>query len=53
VDPRERSRTHQSIEAHRSDIEAMLETNTAQTVHQRLRDEHGLAVGISSFRRYL
>ena len=53
VDPRERSRTHETIEAHRTDIEAMLKTNTAQTVHQRLRDEHGLAVGISSFRRYL
>lgn len=53
VDPRERSRTHKTIEAHRADIEAMLKTNTAQTVHQRLRDEHGLAVGISSFRRYL
>ena len=35
------------------DIEEMLKTNTAQTVHQRLRDEHGLAVGISSFRRYV
>ncbi len=31
----------------------MLKTNTATTVHQRLRDEHGLAVGLSSFRRYV
>jgi transposase len=31
----------------------MLATNTASTVHQRLRDEHGLRVGISSFRRYI
>ena len=53
VDPRERSRTHAAIEAHRSEIEQMLETNTASTVHQRLRDEHGLNVGISSFRRYV
>ena len=31
----------------------MLKTNTATTVHQRLRDEHGLAVGLTSFRRYV
>jgi len=30
----------------------MLESSTVTTVHQRLRDERGLAVGISSFRRY-
>ncbi len=53
VDPRERSRTHETIDAYRADIKTMLTTNTAQTVHQRLRDEHGLTVGISSFRRYL
>jgi hypothetical protein len=29
----------------------MLATNTVTTVHQRLRDEHGLAAGLSSFRR--
>ena len=28
-------------------------TNTATTVHQRLRDEQGLGVGLSSFRRYV
>lgn len=53
VDPRERSLTHATIDAHRSEIEQMLKTNTATTVHQRLRDEHGLKVGISSFRRYV
>jgi transposase len=31
----------------------MRETNTASTVWQRLRDEHGLAVSLASFRRYL
>ena len=31
----------------------MLATNTVATVHQRLRDEHALAVGISSFRRFV
>lgn len=31
----------------------MLATNTVATVHQRLRDEHGLIVGITSFRRYV
>jgi hypothetical protein len=53
VDPRQRSLTHEAIEVHRADIEAMLKTNTATTVHQRLRDEHGLAVGLTSFRRYV
>jgi transposase len=52
-DPRGRSLTHKTIEAHRSDIEEMLKTNTATTVHQRLRDEHGLSVGLTSFRRYV
>ena len=31
----------------------MLETNTVTTVHQRLRDEHGLGVGITAFREYV
>jgi transposase len=53
VDAKVRSRTHDAIEVHRELIAEMLTTNTAATVHQRLRDEHGLGVGISSFRRYL
>jgi transposase len=53
VDPRQRSLTHETIDAHRSDIEQMLQTNTASTVHQRLRDEHGLDVSVTSFRRYV
>lgn len=31
----------------------MLKTNLRSTVHQRLRDEHGLAVSVTSFRRSL
>jgi transposase len=52
VDPRERSLTRKVIEPYRPRIEEMLKTNTATTVHQRLRDEEGLSVGITSFRRY-
>jgi transposase len=52
-DPRARSQTHAVIDAHRERIADMLKTNKATTVHQRLRDEHGLEVGISSFRRYV
>jgi transposase len=53
TDKSARSRTYAAIDQHRDRIEEMLTTNTASTVHQRLRDEHGLAVGISSFRRYV
>ena len=53
VDARARSATHVVIDAHRDRIKTMLETNTVATVHQRLRDEHGLAVGITSFRAYV
>ncbi len=53
VDARARSGTHEVIDAHRDRIEPMLATNTVATVHQRLRDEHGLAVGITSFRAYV
>jgi hypothetical protein len=52
IDPRERSHTHQLIEPFHERIEEMLGTNTVTVVHQRLRDEDGLGVGISSFRRY-
>lgn len=48
-----RSRTFPLIDAHRSQIAEMLKTNTVTTVHQRLRDEDGLAVGISSLRRFV
>jgi transposase len=53
VDAKARSLTFPEINAHRDRIELMLATNTVTTVHQRLRDEHSLAVGISSFRRYV
>ncbi|MHB8506524.1 MAG: IS21 family transposase [Acidimicrobiales bacterium] len=53
VDSRARSLTFPVIDAHRERIKGMLETNTAATVFQRLRDEHGLSVGVSSFRLYL
>lgn len=53
VDAKVRSLTFGVIDAHRERIAAMLETNTVATVHQRLRDEHGLSVGISSFRRFV
>jgi Integrase core domain len=53
VDARVRSLTWPVIEVHRARIGEMLKSNTVTTVHQRLRDEHGLAVGISSFRRYV
>src|SRR3974377_2235639 len=52
-DPRARSLTHPKIEPLRETIKAMLEECTATTVHQRLRDEQGLAVGLTSFRRWL
>ena len=53
VDPRARSLTHSVIAPHRALIEAMLKTNTVTTVHQRLRDEHGLGVSLTSLRRYV
>jgi transposase len=52
VDARARSLTHPLIAPHRELIAAMVKTNTVTTVHQRLRDEHGLAVSLTSFRRY-
>src|SRR4051794_31894890 len=53
VDAKARSLTFGVINEHRQRVEAMLETNTVTTVHQRLRDEHGLAASIASFRRYV
>jgi hypothetical protein len=41
------------IDVHRERIGEMLKTNTVTTVHQRLRDEQGLAVSITSLRRYV
>ena len=53
VDAKARSLTWPSIDAHRERIGDMLKTNTVTTVHQRLRDEHGLTASIASFRRYV
>jgi len=52
MDPKVRSLTYSLIDPLKDKIDAMLEASTVTTVHQRLRDEQGLAVGISSFRRY-
>jgi transposase len=53
VDAKVRSLTFGAINAHRERIKTMLGTNTVTTVHQRLRDEHGLTASIASFRRYV
>lgn len=53
TDAKARSRSFGEIDAHRAVIGEMLETNTVSTVHQRLRDEAGLAVSVTSFRRYV
>lgn len=53
VDARARSRSWPTPNEQRALIESMLATNTLATVHQRLRDEHGLAVSQSSLRRYV
>jgi transposase len=53
TDAQARSLTAPGIEAHRERIKAMLETNTVSTVWQRLRDEAGLAVSLTSFRRWV
>jgi transposase len=52
VDARQRSSTYALIAPYKERIEEMLSASTVTTVHQRLRDEDGLSVGISSFRRY-
>ncbi len=41
------------IQAYHEEIVKGLESNTVTTVWQRLRDERGLAVSVSSFRRYV
>jgi transposase len=53
TDAKARSLTFAAIDAHRQRIEKMLKANRPSTVYQRLRDEHGLAVSVTSFRRYL
>jgi len=53
LDAQARSRTWPALEARRALIASMVEVNTMATVHQRLRDEHGLRVSESSLRRYV
>ena len=53
MDAKARSLTFAVIDAHRERIGLMLRTNKPATVFQRLRDEHGLRVSVTSFRRYL
>lgn len=53
LDARARSLTFPVIDPYRTRIEDMLKTNTVTTVHQRLHDEDGLQVGVTSFRRYV
>src|SRR4051794_2033310 len=53
VDAKARSLTFPEINRLRSQIELLLEEVTVTTAWQRLRDEHGLAAGLTSFRRYV
>lgn len=53
VDAKVRSLTYPEINGHREVIAELLDEVTVTTAWQRLRDEHGLAAGISSFRRYV
>lgn len=53
VDAQARSKSFPEIDRHRPAIKEMLETNTASTVWQRLRDEAGLRASLTSFRRYV
>src|SRR5438067_3942301 len=54
VDTRLRQVTWPSIEVHRDYIAGQLQAGvTASTIHQRLRDEHGLDASVASFRRWV
>jgi len=53
VDAKARSLTFGEINRLRAQIEPLLEEVTVTTAWQRLRDEHGLAAGLTSFRRYV
>ena len=52
-DPRARSSVHGQIAPFHDYIAKYLPTTTLATIHQRLRDEHGLSVSITSLRRYV
>ena len=53
VDSRLRQSSWPAIEPHHDYIKGLLGEVTVSTVHQRLRDEHALAVSLSSLRRYV
>jgi transposase len=54
VDTRLRQVTWPGIEVHRDYVVEQLRAGvTAATVHQRLRDEHGLDASVASFRRWV
>jgi transposase len=54
VDARIRSLTYPEINGHRGRIDDWLDAGvTVSTIHQRLRDEHGLEAGVTSVRRYV
>ncbi len=54
ADTRLRQVTWPQIGAHHDYIKAMLAAGVTQaTIHQRLRDEHGLAASVASLRRYV
>ncbi|MGH9277015.1 MAG: IS21 family transposase [Acidimicrobiales bacterium] len=53
VDRSVRQRTWPQIEPHRERIKAWLGTVTVATIHQRLRDDHGLQASESSLRRFI
>ena len=54
VDTRLRQVTWPTIEVHRDYVAGQLAAGvTAATIHQRLRDEHGLDASVASFRRWV
>ena len=54
ADTRLRQVTWPAIEPHHEFIGEQLKAGvTVTTIHQRLRDEHGVAVSVASFRRYV
>ena len=53
IDSRLRQSSWPAIEVFHDKIKDLLEEVTVSTIHQRLRDEHGLMVSLSSLRRYI
>ena len=53
VDTRLRQSSWPAIEVFHDTIKGLLPEVTVSTIHQRLRDEHGLEASLSSLRRYL